>query len=107
MIDGVPSYKGLDERALYVIPAGENRGRFIALPGGGADEIRVQSIRDAWDQGKRLQPLKMVMLPDGRLYVDDGRHRTIVAAQQGRDILVRIGRAATGLDIGTVPLIPH
>lgn len=110
VFDGIPTSADLaadpDGINLYRIPISDLEPDLIALPGGGQDEVRVQSIRDAWSNGRELPPVKLSMTQDGKFSVTDGRHRLLVAAEQGRDILADIGPAAIGTEIGTVPLFP-
>jgi hypothetical protein len=96
----------LSRGALYRFDPRRVRGRFIALAGAGSDAISVQNIRDAFAKERKLPPVKLLILPDGRLYVDDGRHRLLVAIEQGREVLAKFRRTHAEAGIGTVPLIP-
>lgn len=102
--EGRPTRDTVDEGALYSLTPDDIRGRLRALPGGGDDQQRMDSIRSAWEQGRELPPVDLAIDEDGNLLVDDGRHRLLVALEQGRGVLARIGRAAPGAAAMTVPL---
>ena len=105
VVEGLPPIEEpLNERLLYRVGIDDIRDELIALPGGGADDVRLQSIADAWDEGKQLPPVKLSRLADGRLFVGDGRHRLLTAMRDGRDVLVQLDTAPEGLDVGTVRL---
>lgn len=105
VVEGLPPLDApLNERLLYRVPIADIEDELIALPGGGADDVRLQSIADAWAEGKQLPPVKLSRLADGRLFVGDGRHRLLTAMRDGRDVLVQLDTAPEGLDVGTVPL---
>lgn len=100
--EGLPKREDIEPDALYVISPDD--ATFRALPGGGSNATRLQSIADAWDAGRELPPVDLAMTEDGELYVEDGRHRLLQARAQGRSVLARIGRAAPGAGSGTVRL---
>lgn len=103
--EGLPARSDLEDGVLYALKPGEIRSKLIALPGGGEDAARMQSIEDAWAQGKKLPPVKLLITEDGKLYVNDGRHRLLNALAQKRPVLAQIERAAAGIERGTVPLV--
>lgn len=106
VITGLPARAAIDDEATYSVRMGDIDNKLFALPGGGNDKQRLQSIRDAWAAGKKLPPIRLVMTEDGRLGVVDGRHRLIVAKEQRRRVLVRLSQALDGADEGTAPLFP-
>ncbi|HSR79084.1 MAG TPA: phage minor head protein [Xanthobacteraceae bacterium] len=104
--DGIPERRDIRVKEVYRVPAAEIADRLIALPGGGQDEVRMESIRKAYAKGVKLPPVKLAMTTDGQLYVNDGRHRLLVAIEQGRDVLLTLGKAARGSEVGAVRLVP-
>lgn len=102
--EGLPARGEIDESTVYSLTPEEYRRKLIALPGGGDDTNRMQSIRGAWERGVNLPPVDLAMTEDGELYVADGRHRLLLALEEDRPVLARIGRAAPGTERGTVRL---
>ncbi len=92
---GIPPADEIRPNAVYRVPIAELEADLRALPGGGDDEVRMQSIRNAWDDGKTLAPVRLVMTPKGKYFVDDGRHRLLVAIERGIDVLVLFSAALT------------
>jgi SPP1 gp7 family putative phage head morphogenesis protein len=66
----------------------------------------VDKILEAWGQGKELPPLKLLVDPQGRIYVDDGRHRLIAAMVSGRSKLLATFDYTSDATGGAVPLTP-
>lgn len=104
VVIGAPARAALRARDVYVLHPAELAGRLIALPGGGQDEVRMARARHALATGGNA-PVKLYMLPDGQLFVDDGRHRLLAALEQGRPVLATIGKASPNTAVGTVPLV--
>lgn len=106
-IAGLPKRSEIRARAVHVVDPEKIRDRLIALPMEKLDAARMQKIRDAWASGKRLKPVQLAMLPDGRLFVEDGRHRLLVALEQNRPVLVKLSKGRKGVAEGTAPLAPR
>lgn len=109
IVRGLPDFAKVNEDGLYAVPIGElRRAGLFALPGGGEDPKRMARIAADWRAGKRFERLSLTMGADGRLLVDDGRHRLLTAMRGGRGIprvmLLRIERAAPGAFEGLVRL---
>jgi len=103
--EGIPDPDSIRSGTLYRVSMDDLRGKLRALPGGGDDEVRMQSIRNAWDDGKKLPAIRLMMTPNGKYIVDDGRHRLLVAEEQDRDVLVRFSLAQSNDALtGTVSL---
>lgn len=105
IVRGIPDRDQIDDEALYRVSIAELRRRLIALPGGGTDAQRMRGIRDAMNGTGNLPPVELLMLPNGDLFVNDGRHRLLVAIEGNRDVLVRFDRGVAGTEVGTVPLV--
>jgi hypothetical protein len=58
-------------------------------------QTRSDSVRKAWDEGKRLAPLEIDITPSGKLSVQDGNHRLQAAAVDDRPIAVRFRPASS------------
>lgn len=80
--------------------------RLIALPGGGTDVNRMNSVAAGLAAGKDLGPVKLTKLPNGKLFVEDGRHRLLTQFANGGSVRAVISRGLAGAEVGTVPLIP-
>lgn len=108
VVDGLPTRaeadKNDDDDIAYSVKIGDIKDKLISLPGGGEDEVRMQSIRDAWAAGTKLPPVRVAMGDDGSLFVIDGRHRLLVAAEDNRRVLMRVTAAVDGTSEGTVSL---
>jgi hypothetical protein len=102
---GLPSRSKIRQDTGYVVDPAAIKDQLIALPNAGSDPVRLQNIRNAWAEGKELPPIRLGMLPDGRLFVDDGRHRLLVAMEQGRPVLVRLDRSVQEVETNAVPLL--
>lgn len=82
----IPSYadvRAADQRPLAVVSVSalEQRGLYAL------ETTRignVDAILRAWEEGKTLPPVKLLIDPDGHLYVTDGRHRIIAAMVEGK-----------------------
>lgn len=79
--------------------------RLIALPGGGKDRVRLERVKAGLLAGKNLGPVQLSRLPNGKLFVGDGRHRLIAAHELGIPVRVKISKGVAGTEVGTVPLI--
>lgn len=109
ILRGLPAFGQVNPEGLYAVGIEDlRRAGLFALPGGGKDRARMARIRADWRAGKRTGPLSLVMGPDGRMFVDDGRHRLLTALGGGQGVphtmLIRLDRAAPGVFTGTVPL---
>lgn len=89
--EGIPTRRRLSERAIYVFNASDLVGRIKQLEAG-MQEGRRQRIAEGWASGRKLDPVKLVLMSDGSIEVADGRHRIEVAISQGRRIAARISR---------------
>lgn len=78
--------------------------RLIALPGARADAARYERVKAGLREGKDLGPVLLYRTKNGKLFVDQGRHRLHAARELGIKIRAKIGRGAEGLEVGTVPL---
>lgn len=101
--EGVPQRSKIDPDKAYVISPSEIRDRLYALPGGGQDAARMQSIRNARANGTRLAPVQLAIDERGNIIVGDGRHRLLTAIEAGQDVLAMFD-TTTGGQAGTVPL---
>lgn len=79
--------------------------KLIALPGGGKDRVRSESVKNALRAGKDLGPVRLSRLPNGKLFVEDGRHRLLAAHELGIPLRVRISKGVAAAEVGTVPLL--
>lgn len=104
-MQGLPARSALRAREVYLVTAGELQDRLIALAGAGADKQRLANVASAQAR-QRLPPVKLAMLPDGRLFVEDGRHRLINAMRAGGYVVAQIGKTGKTSAQGTVPLVP-
>ncbi len=85
--DGIPQYEAIGDNTLYVVRPSDLAERGISgntLKEGGAD-----SIRKAWGEGKKLAPVDVNVTPDGKLFIEDGNHRLLAAADDNRPVAVR------------------
>lgn len=78
--------------------------RLIALPGARADAARYERVKAGLREGKDLGPVLLNRLPNGKLFVEQGRHRLHAARELGIKVRAKIGRAYAETEIGTVPL---
>lgn len=78
--------------------------RLIALPGGNTDKVRMERVKTGLETGKNLGPVQLSRLPNGKLFVEDGRHRLAAARALGIPIRIKITRASAAAETGTVPL---
>ena len=79
--------------------------RLIALPGGGKDKVRLARVAEGLKAGRDLGVVKLVRLPNGKLFVDNGRHRLLASHELGIPVRVSISRGVASAEHGTVPLI--
>jgi hypothetical protein len=92
---GVPSFDDAGaEGVLYRVSVDDLERRGLYELPHKADPGHVGKIRSAWDSGKQLDPVQLNVGRDGRLFVDDGRHRLRAALEDGRDVLVLFDRAS-------------
>lgn len=71
------------------------------LPGAGVDEARMARVKANLGKAEEWnQPIRLTMDEDGRLFVEDGRHRLRAALEEGggRELTVEIDRGAQGFD---------
>jgi hypothetical protein len=78
--------------------------RLIALPGGNKDPVRMARVREGLKAGKDLGTVQLSRLPNGKLFVEQGRHRLFAARELGIPIRVKITKAHASAEVGTVPL---
>jgi hypothetical protein len=104
----VPKFDELEDGAFYRIPAKELEARGLhELPGAGRDTVRMERARARVGKPEEHgQPIDLSMAEDGRLFINDGRHRLRAALEKGglEPIEVRISRAAPSTLDNTVPL---
>lgn len=81
------------------------KDRLIALPGGGEDKVRLARVSQGLQDKKISGVVDLYRLANGKLFVNDGRHRLIAAHALGIPVKVRISEAKGGKAHGTVPLI--
>lgn len=103
---GAPSYKAVKENAGYVVKPSDLRERGVyALAGGGDDLVRMDRVRQGFEDGVKFGPIRLTVRPDGTFEVVDGRHRLLVAAETDRDVLVQIARGVAIEDDVAVRLL--
>ncbi len=107
IVEGIPERSKIKENEVYSVPISQIRDRLIAVPGGGSDPVRMQNMRNMFARGQRLPPAQINMLPDGRLFVDSGRHRVLAAMEDNRRVLIQLSTASAAAAEGTVPLRPR
>lgn len=63
-------------------------------------EVRMDSIRKAYDTGAvhGLRPPIVVVSPKGKMEVEDGRHRILVARERGIPVKVKFVRGSKAMD---------
>jgi GNAT superfamily N-acetyltransferase len=93
---GIPDYKALkagDYRdTAYVLSPSDLTGRpLLGVRSSSPEAVatRIGSIRKARAEGKGLAALEVDMSPSGKLFVRDGNHRLLAAAEDGAPIAVR------------------
>jgi ADP-ribosyltransferase exoenzyme len=103
---GIPRHAemGIDDDILRTVPIAELQPHLVSLEG--VIPGRMESIRAGLAEGKAMPPVDLNVLPNGKLFVNDGRHRLRVAAERGDPVEVRFSRGAEGADFGTKPLFP-
>lgn len=109
IVRGMPAFGQVNPDGLYAVSIEDLRKAGIfAMPGGGEDAERMARVRRVWRAGGRTPPLSLVVGPDGRIGVDDGRHRLLTALRGGpripRTMLIKLDRAAPGAFQGLVRL---
>jgi hypothetical protein len=96
----VPSFDDVLPDQPYTLTAKElERSGLYELPGAGVDETRMARVKaglgkpEAWDQ-----PIRLTMDSDGRMAIEDGRHRLRAALEEGgeRPLQVHIDRGGAG-----------
>lgn len=102
-----PTYDQLGGKPVTkTVPLAEIEDRLISIPG--EIEGRTESIRRGLAEGKKLPPVSVSVLPDGQLFVNDGRHRLREYMARGdKKVRVRFERGSAGADAGTEPLKPR
>jgi hypothetical protein len=84
--------------------------RLIALPnaqtasGQAKDRVRYERVKAGLKAGRDLGAVQLSRLPNGKLYVDQGRHRLLAARELGIKVRVRISRGVAAAEHGTRPL---
>lgn len=82
--------EAFDENVIYVAKAGDlRRAGLRAGDDSGFAQNRVDSVRKAWSENKRLDPIKAGFEENGDLVIIDGRHR-LAAAGDDDEIAVRL-----------------
>lgn len=101
--EGIPTpatikkFDAMDKDHVTAVDARELLAGDLYEPeGGGWEKLRMDSIRDAFRKGAKLPPVRLIMNADGRMAVDQGRHRLRIAAEQGRKVLVRFSGGTVG-----------
>lgn len=99
---GLPD-PGKERERVYVFrPSDIDAERLISMPGG-VQRSRIDRVATA--KGQNFGPINLTQLPDGRLIVEEGRHRLLEALESGRSVAARVGRAVKGATAeGLVPL---
>lgn len=98
---GIPAV-GKERERVYVFNPSDVSERLISMPGG-MQRSRIDRVATA--QGQNFGPINLTQLPDGRLIVEEGRHRLAQALESGRPVAARVGRAVKGATAdGLVPL---
>lgn len=100
----IPAYEELSGEASHVAQVTakdlEARGLF-ELPGAGVDESRMARVKANLGKAEEWnQPIRLTMDEDGRLFVEDGRHRLRAAIEEGggRELTVEIDRGSSQFD---------
>jgi hypothetical protein len=88
---GLPAFGDqFDENTIYVAKAGDfKRAGLRAGDDSGFAQNRVDSVKKAWSDKKRLDPIKAGFEENGDLVIIDGRHR-LAAAGDDDEIAVRL-----------------
>lgn len=100
----IPAFEELSDEASHVAKVTTKdlaeRGLF-ELPGAGVDEARMARVKGNLGKAEEWnQPIRLTMDEDGRLFVEDGRHRLRAAMEEGgdRELTVEIDRGSAGFD---------
>lgn len=100
----IPAYEELPTDASHVAQVTakdlEAHGLF-ELPGAGVDEARMERVKANLGKAEEWnQPIRLTMDEDGKLFVEDGRHRLRAALEEGggRELTVEIDRGSQGFD---------
>lgn len=96
---GIPVREAIKDNSVYIIRPSEFAEHVVY-----GDELRpgaVDSIKQAWSEGKRLAPLDIEVAPSGRMYISDGNHRMVAAAADNRPLVVRFRKEAEENGLGT------
>lgn len=115
----IPTWEKLasEKRVTKTVPFEDIEPHLISIEGtiGG----RMESIREGVKAGKSIttmgkdtkRPIDLTVLPSGKLFVEDGRHRLRVMAEmaaKGEKVRarVRFSKGVDGVENGTVPMFP-
>jgi len=84
---------------------GSIASRLIALPRpNGVDQVRLARVKAGLAAGKDLGVVQLSRLPNGKLFVENGRHRLQAAHELGIPVRVAISPGHAAAEHGTVPL---
>jgi hypothetical protein len=93
---GIPDYKALKagdyrDTAYVLSPRDLADRQLLGVRSSSPEAVaaRIGSIRKARAEGKGLAALEVDMSPSGKLFVRDGNHRLLAAAEDGAPIAVR------------------
>lgn len=101
VVSGFPA-PGNEKNRVYVFDPADIRHRLLSLPGG-VQRTRIERVAQA--KGQNFAPINLSQLPDGRLIVEEGRHRLIQALESGRPVAAHVGAASKHATAnGLVPL---
>lgn len=99
---GLPAPGKESARRVYVFNPQEVADHLVSMPGG-VQRSRIDRV--AMAKGQNFGPVNLTRLPDGRLFVEEGRHRLLHALESGSPVAARVGRAVKGATgKGLVPL---
>lgn len=68
---------------------------YFEPPGTADDKVKMERAREAIRTGQK-DPVKMVVNPQGKLEVEDGRHRLRAAIEMGAKVKVQFNRGRAG-----------
>lgn len=108
---GLPSYAEVNPDIMYKTTANELADAGLhELPGARVNEGRMNRVRGDLGKPEEFnQPIRLAMDEEGKIFVEDGRHRLGALLEEGgnRPIEVQIDRSPVGVKAsgeGTVPL---
>lgn len=84
---GVPEYDHVDNNALHIIHPHDLAHRGVM--GNELHPEHLSSIHQAWDEGKRLDPVTVRVRPDNSYWIEDGNHRMHAAAARDQHVTVQ------------------